>query len=573
MYIESVKNRKSPPCILLRESFRVGNKVRKRTIANLTKWEPGLVEGLRILLRGQAENESLESPEFEITRSLPHGHVSAVLQTIRKLKLDRLLAPRSCPEQKLVLAMIIERIIAPQSKLATSRDLAQATATSTVAHDLEIDQVDEQDLYNALDWLLTRQERIENHLAAKHLQQGSLVLYDLTSTYMEGTHCPLAKHGHPRDGKMGKLQIEYGLLCDHAGRPVAVKVFEGDMADPNTVATQIQILRQRFALARVIIVGDRGMLTEARIREDLRTHEGIGWISALRGPAIKNLIAAGTIQPGLFDTLDLAEIQSAEFPGERLVVCRNPVLAVQRRHKREALLQATEKALGEIQAAVQRPKRALHGQDRIGIRVGKVLDRHKVAKHFRLTITNNSFSFSRIQEKIDEEALSDGLYVIRSPIPQDQMNADELVKTYKSLSRVERAFRTLKTVDLKVRPVYHWLESRVRAHVFLCMLAYYVEWHIREALAPMLFQDDDKTAADAGRTSSVAPAQVSPRAQAKAATKTTDDDYPVHSFHTALEDLATITMNWINFGDQTITKVAKPTPVQQRMLELLGTTV
>lgn len=569
MYIESVKNRNSPPCILLRESHREGDKVHKRTVANLTDWDPRIVEGLRGILKGGTVSDSREP---EILRTLAHGHVTAVLQTIRKLGLDRTISGKSCMELKLVLAMIIERILAPNSKLATSQDLSAQTASTTVLHSLGLEGADEQDLYRAMDWLLERQEQIEDRLAAKHLQNGSVVLYDLTSCYMEGTKCPLSKLGYSRDGKPGKLQIEYGLLCDESGLPVAVKVFEGNTSDPATVADQVAALRGRFGLSRVILVGDRGMLTQARITEDLQTRQGIDWISALRAPAIQSLIAEGTIQPELFDTMDLAEVTSEDFPNERLVVCKNPFLTERRRLKREELLKATEKLLDAIVLATRREKNPLRGAAKIGVRLGRILSKYKMGKHFTWDITEDTFRYQRNQQSIDQESLSDGLYVIRSTVPADVMSEAKLVGVYKSLSQVERAFRTMKTIDLKVRPIYHWHETRVRAHVFLCMLAYYVEWHMRQSLAPILYQDDDKEQAQAKRTSIVAPASTSERAKRKAAAKKTEEGFPVFSFRTALQHLGSIAMNWISFGISTppITKVTTPTLIQRRILDLLG---
>ena len=470
MYITSIPNRNSPPCILLRESYRQEGKVRNRTLANLTHWPPDLVEGLGQLLQGGKILEEL--PDFEILRSLPHGHVAATLGALRNVGLDKLIAPRRSRRRDLVVAMIVARVIDPRSKLATARGLSNETAFTSLGEVLGVSDADENDLYAAMDWLLARQERIEEALGKRHLCDGTLVLYDVTSTYFEGRTCPLAHLGHSRDGKKDKPQIVFGLLCDMEGRPVAVEVFEGNVGDPGTLASQVRKIRQRFGLRRVVLVGDRGMITDARIREDLQGVEGLDWITALRAPAIRKLVAEGSLQPSLFDQRDLAEISSPMYPNQRLVVCRNPLLAEQRRRKRQELLAATEKQLGKIAAAVGRQRRALRGADKIGLRVGKVLDRFKVGKHFQIEITDSSFAYERHEPKIAAEAALDGFYVIRSSLPKGTLEPAQLVGAYKGLSRVERAFRRLKTIDLHVRPIHHHLPDRVRAHVLLCMLAY-----------------------------------------------------------------------------------------------------
>ena len=429
------------------------------------------------------------------------------------------------------------------------------------------------DLYGALDWLLVRQPKIENQLAAQRLQDGCLVIYDVTSTYFEGRSCPLAQRGYSRDGKGGTLQIVFGLLCDRQGCPVAVEVFEGNRADPTTVTSQIQKLRQRFGLRSVVVVADRGMLTEARIREELKPLPGMGWITALRGPQIRKLFQSGPLQLSLFDQRDLAEIQSPDYPGERLIVCRNPLLAEERARNRQQLLQATELELEKIVQATQRPKRRFKGKDRIALRVGKVLNRYKVGKHFVLEIGEESFSYQRRQERIEQEAALDGIYVIRTNLAREQMDAEQTVAAYKGLSVAERAFRSCKSVDLKVRPIYHHLEDRVRAHVFLCMLAYYVEWHMRQKLAPILFDDEDPEAGRQLRDSVVAPSQRSPQALRKAHRKRTVEGGPVHSFQTLLSDLATISKNRIQPqlpGSAAFDKITRPTSLQQRALDLLG---
>jgi transposase len=575
MYVERVPNRNSPPAILLRESYREGKKVRKRTLANLTKWPKQLVEGLQVLLRGGAALD----PEagFEVVRSRPHGHVAAVLGTVRKIGLDRLLGPRPSPQRERVIALICARILAPGSKLATARGLREETLSSSLAEELRLGAVDEEDLYAAMDWLLARQGMIEAALAKRHLEDGTLVLYDLSSTYFEGRACPLAQLGYSRDGKKGTLQIVFGLLCDRRGCPVAVQVFEGSTADPKTVSAQIAKLRERFALERVVLVGDRGMLTEARIREELRGQEGLEWITALRAPAIRTLVEQGSLQLSLFDRRELATITSPEYPGERLIVCKNPLLGEERGRKREELLAATEQELQRIAQATRRPKRRLQGKEKIALRVGKVLNRFKMAKHFTLEITETSFTYQREESAIAAEAALDGIYVVRTSVAESLLGEAPTVQAYKGLSKVERAFRSLKSVDLKIRPIYHHLAERVRAHVLLCVLAYYVEWHMRAELAPLLFDDEDPAAGEARRTSPVAPAQVSEPAERKAVTKQSDDGRPIHSFHSLLADLATIaknriqvTMRGLTIETQTFDRITRPTVLQQKALDLLG---
>lgn len=571
MYVAVVPNRSSPPAILLRESYRVGAKVKTRTLANLSHWSEGQVEALRTVLRGGTCVSVLEEA-FDVERSRPHGHVVAVLGTLRRLGLDRLIAARRSRERELCLAMIVARVLDPGSKLALARHLSPQMLTSTLGESLKLEAVDEDELYEAMDWLLARQHSIEKRLAQRHISEGELVLYDVSSSYFEGRHCPLARMGYSRDRKRDRPQIVFGLLTDSEGCPVAVEVFDGNTGDPKTLASQIEKLRERFVLKRVVLVGDRGMITSARIEEDLKTHPGLGWISSLRSPAIRKLVTSGQLQMSLFDERDLAEISSPEFPGERLVVCRNPFLAEERRRKRAELLEATETALGKIAEATRRSKRRLHGQDKIGMRVGNVLGRFKMAKHFRLTITDDVFHYERDQARIEQEAALDGIYVIRTSVPEAQMSAEQVVQSYKRLSNVERAFRSLKTVDLKVRPINHHLADRVRSHVLICMLAYYVEWHMRRALAPMLFDDDDKASAEAARSSVVAPAKRSPRAIRKATTKKTPQGAPVHSFQSLLSDLATVAKNRINpktLSAEPFDRITTPTPLQQRAFDLL----
>jgi hypothetical protein len=556
---------------LLRRTYRQDGKVKHQTVGNISHLDDPIIELIRGALSGITYVPA--SDAFEIIRSLPHGHVAAILGTIRNIGLDSLLASRTSLERELVLSMIVSRIISPASKLATARGLNSQIASSSLSEILSMGSVDEDDLYKAMDWLVLRQEAIEGRLAKRHLMEGTLVLYDVTSSYYTGTHCTLAKRGHDRDGKKGFPQIVYGLLCTREGCPVAVEVFEGNTADPKTLKVQIKKIRKRFKLQRVVFVGDRGMLTAARIREDFKPEEGMEWITALRAPEIKALMEAGAIQRSFFDTRDMAEIHSPDYPGERLIVCRNPLLAAERARKREELLRATEKALDQIVAAVGRPKHALRGAEKIGLRVGKVKDKYRVGKHFEFTISDNMFSYRRREDKIKAEAVLDGFYVIRTSVTQDTFDADGVVRAYKGLSAVERAFRSMKSVDLHVRPIFHREERRVRAHVFLCMLAYYVEWHMRRSLAPILFDDDDKEAAELMRDSVVAPAVRSPKAERKAWEKRTEGGEFVHSFRTLLEDLGTIAMNrcrapgtkkvefWMN---------TTPTPQQQKVLDMLG---
>jgi hypothetical protein len=577
MYVATVPNRNSPPAILLRESYREGARVRNRTLANLSHWPAAKIEALRALLRGQALAPGAAALErsFEIERSLPHGHVAAVLGTLRGLGLDRLLEAKTRARARdLVLAMLIERVITPHSKLATARALSQATQASTLGELLALGaQVDEDDLYEAMDWLLARQGEIEAALAKRHLGEGSLVLYDVSSTYFEGRCCPLARLGHSRDGKHDRPQIVFGLLTNAAGCPVAVEVFEGNTGDPKTLGAQIAKLRARFGLKRIVLVGDRGMITDARIDAELAPVEGLDWITALRAPAIAALVSEGSLQLSLFDQRDLAEIASPEFPDERLIVCKNPLLAEERSRKRKELLEATERALEQIAAATRRAKRALRGKDRIALRVGKVLDRHKVGKHFRLTIGETRFAYARDEAAIAREAALDGIYVIRTSVSPSDLSAEQAVRSYKRLAEVERAFRSLKTVDLHIRPIYHHKAERVRAHVFLCTLAYYVEWHMRERLKALLFDEEDKRGAEASRKSVVAKAQRSARTLAKIHTKQTPEGLPVHSFRTLLQDLATLTQNRIVpkiSGAQPFTMLATPTAVQQRAFDLLA---
>ena len=570
MYIESVPNRNSPPAILLRESYREDGKVRKRTLCNLSDWPKAHIEGLRGVLKGGTVIPT-EREAFTITRSLPHGHVGAALGTAHRIGLDRILGPDGNRCRDLVLAMIAGRILDPASKLAAARALSPATATSSLGTVLGLGEVDEDELYAALDWLLERQPAIETALARRHLKNGTLVLYDVSSSYMEGRCCPIAQRGYSRDGRRGTLQIVYGLLCAPDGCPVAIQVFEGNTGDPMTLATQVEKLKQRFALDHVVLVGDRGMITQARLTEDIKA-AGLDWITALRAPAIQELVKGGALQLSLFDQRDMAAITSPDFPDERLIVCRNPDLAAQRTRKRQELLAATERDLARIQAAVGRQRKPLRGAAQIALAVGAVIEQHKMRKHFELAITDHSFVFARKTAEIAAEAATDGIYIVRTGLSVDVLDDAATVRSYKSLSQVERAFRCIKTVDLHLRPIYHWLADRVRAHVFLCMLAYYLEWHMRQELAPMLFDDTDKEAAEATRPSVVAPAQRSEAAIRKQTTGVTPDGLPVHSFRTLLADLATLTRNTIVTAIAPalpLIVLARPTPVQRRAYELL----
>ena len=576
MHVDRIPNRNSPPAYLLRETYREGHKVKKRTLANISHWPTGKIEALRQVLRGDFSSGEDQGQGLSLLRSLPHGHVAAALGTLRKLKLDRVLSRGRQPARpvSLSIAMIVARLLDPVSKLATARLLDAETANCSLGAVLGFTAVDEQELYDALDWLVEQQERIENALARRHLQNGTLVLYDVTSSYFEGRTCPLAQFGHDRDGK-GKLQIVFGLLCTAEGCPVAVEVFQGNVGDPSTLASQVSKIKGRFALERVVLVGDRGMITEARLNETIKP-AGLDWITALRAPAIRVLVEAGAIQLSLFDQCDLAEVTSPDYPDERLIVCRNPLLMEERSRKRQALLDQTEKKLLPIQARVRRAKRPLRGTDKIALAVGAVLNRYKVAKHFDITISDDDFSFTRNIEQINAEAALDGVYVIRTSVNGEALDASSTVKAYKQLSNAERAFRSLKSIDIEVRPIHHRHPDRVRAHVFLCMLAYYVEWHMRQALKPILFDDHDKVSADAARTSIVAKAKRSAAADTKAATKRTDDGLPVHSFRSLLGDLATITRNIMTMNgqrDATFTLYPQLTPIQARAFQLLGVAV
>jgi hypothetical protein len=570
MYVARVPNRGSPPAVLLRESYREAGKVKNRTLANLSSWPEAKVDALSRVLKGQPPAAALDGA-FEITRSLPHGHVAAVLGTLRDLGLEELIDPAPSRHRDLVTAMAVAQVIAPGSKLAIARGLRDATAASSLGEVLGLGSCDEDDLYAAMDWLQARQEQIQDALAARHLAGGTLVLYDVSSAAFEGRTCPLGAIGHPKDGVRGRLQIVYGLLTSKEGIPVAIEVFAGNTGDPKTVASQAARVKDRFGISQVVLVGDRGMLTAARLREDVRP-AGLDWITALRAPQVKKLVRDGDLQLTLFDTQDLAEITSPDFPGERLVACMNPFLEAERARKRESLLAATEADLAKIAAACARVRAPLRGQDKIAVRVDRALNRRKVGKHFTTDIGEDRFSYHRNQDSITAEAALDGIYVLRTSVEPGDLDRGEIVSSYKALAQVERAFRAFNT-DLDIRPIRHRTEDRVRAHVFLRMLSYYITWHMHARLAPLLFTDDDKPAARAARQSPVAPAARSQRALAKAAAKRTDDELPVHSSASLLADLATICLNTIAPADPDLPGfrlVTTPTPLQRRALDLLG---
>jgi transposase len=565
MYIESVPNRTSPPAVLLREGWREGKKVRKRTLANLTHWPHEKIEALRRLLKGEKMVSAGEA--FAIERSLPHGHVAALLAMARGIGLEGLIAAKRCRERDLVMAMILERLIHPCSKLATTR-MWHAT---TLAGELGVAGCDEEDLYGAMDWLLARQARIEAKLARRHLSEGAPVFYDVTSSYYEGRTCPLMRFGYNRDGKKGKTQVVYGALCAEGGLPLAVSVYPGNTGDAATVPDQVERLRQRFGLERVVLVGDRGMLTQTRI-DRLRAHPGIGWISALRSGAIRGLVEQGSLQPSLFDERDLAEISDPAYPGERLVACFNPLLAEQRARKRTELLAATETALEKIARQVARRVKTPLGAAEIGQKVGRVIARFKMAKHFETSIAEGAFSYHRKAQAIAAEAELDGIYVIRTSEPRDRLSPGDAVRTYKSLAEVERVFRTLKGVEILVRPIRHRDERRVRAHIFLCLLTYYLEWHLRKAWAALLF-DDESLDRDRKTRDPVAPARPSPGARRKKTRRQSSGGLAIHSFETLIAELATQSRNSCRLKTDpeapAFQQITMPTPLQSRAFQLI----
>ena len=566
MYVERVPNRHSPPAILLREAWREHGHGRKRTLANLTGWPAARIDALRRVLRDEPLVRADEL--FTVETSLPHGHVEAILGLIRRLGVDTLLATKRSRARDLVLAMIVERLIHPCSKLATTR----LWSTTTLGERLGVADADVDELYTALDWLLARQPRIEKKLAARHLSEGGLVLYDVSSSYYEGRTCPLARFGHDRDGKTGLPIIVYGVMTDAVGRPVATEVYAGNVGDPTTVPDQVDTLRARFGLTQVVLVGDRGLLTQTQL-EHLRTYPGLGWISALRSPAIRALVESGTLQLSLFDQQHLAEITSPAYPGERLIACFNPLLADERRRTREDLLAATERELTTLARAAARRTRTPLDDATLGLKVGRVIHHYKMAKHFAVTITGGRVTWTRRDASIHQEAQLDGFYVIRTSVAASHLSAADAVRHYKGLARVERAFRCLKGIDLRVRPIHHRTEDHVRAHIFLCLLAYYVEWHLRQAWAPLLFTDETLEA-DRQTRDPVAPATPSAHARRKKVARQTSDGLPLHSFDTLLAALATRGAHTCRLrSDPTaapVRQVTPASPLQARALELLG---
>ena len=556
---------------LLRHTYREDGKVKHLTVGNLSDLPDDLIDVIRKRLAG--EPLATENDDFEIVRSLPHGHVAAVLGTLQKIGIDRLVASKPCREASLVTAMIVLRIIAPGSKLANLTSMQPETAEHTLADELQLGDIQTPELYEAMDWLLARQKRIEKKLAKKHLPEGTVVLYDVSSSYYTGRQSALIMMGYSRDGKPGQPQIVYGLLCAPDGCPVAIEVFSGNTADPTTFTAQVNRIRKQFGISRVVLVGDRGMITSKRIDEDLRDVEGLDWITALRNDSIKKLVEQKTIQLSLFDARDLAEVTSADYPGERLIVCRNPLLADERARKRKELLAAAERKLDAVVQAVSRARQPLRGRDRIGLRVGRDLKNTKMQKHFELTIEDNSFSYRRLDEQIAREAALDGMYVVRTSLLPETLTAEQTVSAYKDLSQVEWAFRSLKTMDLQLRPIHHWKDDRIRSHVFICMLAYYVEWHLRGALSKLLFDDHEREAAEATRQSIVSPAPRSEAAKRKEQDRRTPEGFPVQSFQCLLKDLATLCKNrvrWTSSPEVEFQRVTIPTALQRHVFELLG---
>ncbi len=532
MYIATIPNRSSPPALLLREGYRVAGKVKTRTLANLSKLPPEAIVALRQVLKGEQLVNARNA--FEVISSRHHGHVQAVLRGMQQLGFSSLVASRPSRQRDLVVAMVAARILEPDSKLGTTRWWNLTTLPTL----LGVSDADEENLYTAMDWLLERQPFIEKKLAARHLHNDGMALYDLSSSYFEGVTCPLAALGHNRDGKKGKLQVNYGLLTNSQGIPVAVSVFKGNTGDPTTLLPQVDKVRKDFRIERFVLVGDRGMIAQKQV-DALRKIDGIDWVAALRSAAIRKLLEGGVLQLGLFDERNLFELTHPDFPDERLVACRNSELAKRRAHKRTNLLEATTEELAKVGRMVERGR--LRGQDDIGVRVGKVVNKYKVAKHFKLTIEDTRFDFELDTDKVAAEAALDGIYVLRTSLPAERMSAEETVRSYKRLTLVERAFRSFKTMDLEIRPIHHRLEKRVRAHIFLCMLAYYVRWHMLEAWRPLLFCDEDMQAKV--HRDPVAPAKRSQAALRKAHFRTLDDGSEVHSFHTLLKLLSGIVRN------------------------------
>jgi transposase len=571
MYIERVPNRNSPPAILLRESYREGDRVKKRTLANLSKLPDNVIDNMKLVLKGAKVSITEAIPNnFEVIRSLPHGHVMVILETLKKLGLDKIIGDKQSRIRNLVVAMIIARVINPQSKLATARGFNQETCSNSLGEILNLEKADEDELYDALDWLLNKQERIENKLASIHFESGALVLYDVTSTYLEGKGCELGKYGYNRDKKKGKTQIVCGLLCDKNGCPCAVEVFSGNTSDSTTLQGQIEKVRKRFGIKNVVWVTDRGILTSSKINELVKPVEGLDYISGLTKATIRKLAEVEAIQLGLFDELNLVEFESEDYPDERLIACRNPLVAVKNQKQREELLQIVEEQFELIIKATKREKRALKGADKIALRVGKVLNKYKINKYYNLEITDSGLTYERKQELIDQEMALDGVYILRTSVDKNVMDGVEVLKAYKSLPNVEEAFRCYKSIDLKVRPIYHYKGDRVRAHIFLCMLAYYIEWHLKQKLAPLLFEDEEID----DNSQDIIKARRSDTAVAKDRKKRNQENFRVHSFRTLMEDLGTICLNTVECnlesGKYVFPKITRPTALQQKALDLLG---
>ena len=565
MYIDKVPNRKSPPCILLRESYREDGKVKKRTIANITSWPKEKIASMEKILKGNGRVVENIEKEMTIKRSLPHGHISVILKTIKKLKLDKIISRITNEKLLIVLAMIIMRIISPSSKLSTSRNLMEETSISTLGSELGLENINEDKLYASMDWLLDKQSDIEKKLSEKHLANNTLIMYDLSSSYFEGNGCPIAKYGYSRDHRKDKLQIEYGLMCNKEGCPISIEVFEGNISDSKTLSSQVEKIQKKFKLKNIVLVGDRGMITTKKIEEELADIEDLEWISALKTSEIRKVLSNFPIQLTFLDK-KIAEVSHKDFPGERLLFCKNPLVEEKRKKARAALIEATEKELEKIVVATKREKRTLKGKEKIAFRVGKNINKKKVSKYFKTEITDSSFHYERDNERIEKDERLDGIYIIRTSVNKKSMNDNEVVSSYKNLSLVENAFRSLKTVDLKIRPIYHYNEKRAKSHVLICMLAYYVEWHLRQSLKPILFDDHEKIK----KQSPVDPYEPSESAKRKAKTKRSDDNLPIHSFQTLMKDLSTIVKSEINFDNNTFFKTTIPTKLQQKALDLLN---
>lgn len=553
---------------LIRQNYRENGKVKHKTVANITHLPPDLIETIRRRLK---EDKPISGEGFSIVRSLPHGHVAAIQQTIKRIGLDRVISAKRSKSRDIIVGLIIQRLIRPDSKLGCLRNFKDSTAANSVGSELGLESLTRSQLYTALDWLEQGQNRIEKKLARRHLQDGTIVLYDISGSYYTGKESNLVQYGYNRDKKRGYPQVVYGLICNSEGCPVAIEVFSGDTTDSDTLSGQIEKVRQRFGIKQVVWVGDRGMITGKFIQNELQGEQDINWITALRSPQVKKLVKEEAIQLSLFDERNLVEIDSKDYPGERLVVCRNPLLAEQRRQKREDLLKATQKELDKIVEATHRSRKPLKGKDAIGVKVGKVIDKYKMGKHINYSIEENRFTYNIDSKSVAEEQTLDGVYVIRTSLSQRAYSAEKVVETYKSLSQVERAFRSMKTTRLQVRPIYHWEEYRIRAHIFLCMLAYYVEWHIHNRLAPYLYSDDQKEKGKQKRDSIVDPAQKSDAAIQKEVTHRSEDGTPVHSMDTIIDFLGTICKNKMQYNnhDEPFYTITQPTNEQQKILDLL----